>query len=133
VSIITLQNSPNSSEEQKVKNQITGLNLTILNPSGYITAANVREFQEQLRETLKHSTDSKVLVNLKQVEFLDSAGLMALASALRLAQDLGKHLSLCSVPSSVQMILEITQLDRVFEVFDNQESFKAAMLAPVAA
>ena len=54
---------------------------------------------------------------------MDSAGLMALIEAFRLAQELEKELSICSVAPSVRMIFELTQLDRVFDIFDSKDSF----------
>ncbi len=58
-----------------------------------------------------------------QVESIDSAGLMVLVSALSMAQRLNKRLSLCSVSHSVRMIFELTQLDKVFEIFDGHALF----------
>jgi anti-anti-sigma regulatory factor len=52
---------------------------------------------------------------------------MALVSALTLAQQLGKRFSLCSVAPSIRIIFELTQLDRVFEIFDNAVEFEAAI------
>jgi anti-anti-sigma regulatory factor len=45
----------------------------------------------------------------------------------RLAQSLGRRFSLCSVPPSVRMMFELTQLDTVFEIFENRDSFEATL------
>jgi anti-sigma B factor antagonist len=55
-------------------------------------------------------------VDLEQVESLDSAGLMALVSGVKLAQRLGLSLSLSSVSPTLKIIFELTQLDKVFEI-----------------
>ena len=93
-------------------------------PSGYITAAYADELQEQLSSAVNAQNYAICLVDMSKVEFLDSAGLMALVGTFRLAQKLDKRLSLCSVAPSVRMIFELTQLDKVLEIFDNRDAFE---------
>ncbi len=66
-----------------------------------------------------------VLVDLGAVTFIDSAGLMALVSGLKQAKKMGRRFSICSVSPGIRMILELSQLDRVFEIFHNVDSFEA--------
>jgi anti-anti-sigma factor len=100
--------------------------LTIVQPSGHINAANAKEFQRQLT-TAVTSTQQAVLVDMQQVESLDSAGLMSLIHALRLAQSLSQRFSVCSVAPSIRMIFELTQLDAAFEIFESHEAFLGAI------
>lgn len=94
--------------------------LTVLQPKGHINASNAEQLQTQLLRAVA-SEDSKVLlVDMQQVESLDSAGLMALVSALSLAQRLNRRLSLCGVSRSIRIVFELTGLDRVFEIFDSR-------------
>ncbi|BAU66239.1 anti-sigma-factor antagonist [Stanieria sp. NIES-3757] len=102
-------------------------NITAFQPQGYVSAANATEFLEQLSKAVKSKTDSIFLVDMTEVEFMDSAGLMALIKGFRLAQNLNRRFSICSVSPSVRMIFELTQLDNVFEIFDNRDSFEASM------
>ena len=100
--------------------------MTVIRPSGSFNASNAAEFQRNLTKVVKAGYSS-VLVDLALVESIDSAGLMALIQSLRLAQSLGKRFSICSVSPSIQIIFELTQLDRVFEIFDSQATFTAAI------
>jgi anti-anti-sigma factor len=100
-------------------------NLATIQPSGYITAANASQFQGELTASVIAKGVSSLLVDMYQVEFLDSAGLMALVSALRLSQKLGKRFALCSIPASVRIVFEVTQLDKAFEILENPEEFTA--------
>ena len=63
---------------------------------------------------------------MSQVEALDSAGLMLLVSTLTLAQRLGKRFSLFEISPSVRIIFELTQLDRVFEILEDQSPITQA-------
>ncbi|NDJ17019.1 STAS domain-containing protein [Myxacorys almedinensis] len=97
----------------------------VVRPCGCLNATNATEFQAQLTAAILSEQHSAVLVDLSQAEALDSAGLMVLVSSLRLAQRRNKRLSLCSVSASIHIIFELTQLDRVFEIFENFAAFQA--------
>jgi anti-anti-sigma factor len=101
--------------------------VTIVQPKGYVNASNAVDFQSQLTTAVSSPDLSILLVDMEQVEYIDSAGLMALISALNLAQNLERRLSICSVSPSVRMIFELTQLDRVFEIFESRAAFEAAL------
>ncbi len=108
-----------------MQNLISPLKIAECKPQGHINASNADHLKTQLT-ALVNSDIKGVLVDLHQVEGLDSAGLMALVAALSLAQRQDKRFSLCCVPPAIKMILELTQLDRVFEIFENRREFEAA-------
>jgi anti-anti-sigma factor len=100
--------------------------ITIIRPQGSINAANSLEFERDLTAVLTRGGSTVLLVDLEAIEFLDSAGLMALISALKVAQNLKWSFSLCSISPSLRIIFELTQLDKVFEIFENRSAFDAA-------
>jgi anti-anti-sigma factor len=91
--------------------------IAVFRPQGSLNAVNALEFERDLTTALSQNENKVLLVDLEEVESLDSAGLMALVSALKLAHSLGKRLSLCSLSPSLRIIFELTQLDAVFEIF----------------
>jgi anti-sigma B factor antagonist len=98
----------------------------IIRPCGSLNAANAAEFQQQLNTVVLSEQNNALVVDMSQVEALDSAGLMALVSTLNLAKVHQKRLSLCSVSSSVRIVFELTQLDGVFEIFESVSGFELA-------
>lgn len=63
----------------------------------------------------------QIAVNLHRVDFMDSAGLGALVSALkRIGRD--GELKVCEPTTSVRAMLELTRLDRVIPVLDNEQA-----------
>ena len=58
------------------------------------------------------------VIDMSEVEFIDSSGLGALIVAQKTAKQQGCRIVLCNLSSSNRMIFEITQLDRVFEMVD---------------
>jgi anti-sigma B factor antagonist len=101
--------------------------ITVVEPRGHINAATVADFQQQLTTAVSAQQRQVLLIDMSQVESLDSAGLMALVSALSSAQRLNHRFSLCSISPSIQIIFELTQLDRVFEIFKDRAAFEAAI------
>jgi anti-anti-sigma factor len=102
----------------------------VVYPVGHIDASNALKFQSHLEEVLQELGSSDVLVvDMSQVDFLDSAGLMALLHIRTTAQIRGVQIILCAIPASVQIMLELTQLDRVFPVMPSDEARGTATLS----
>lgn len=99
--------------------------LTIIQPSGALNAASAHDLQSQFSEHIAADNSAGLMVDMSQVESLDSAGLVSLISALRTARTVSKRFCLCSVPPSIRIVFELTQLDQVFEFVD-ELSVKAA-------
>ncbi|MGD1921586.1 MAG: STAS domain-containing protein [Pleurocapsa sp.] len=100
---------------------------TTFRPEGFLSAANDAEFLERLTVEVRSSVNSALLVNMEAVEFMDSAGLMALIIAFRLAESLGRRFGICSLAPSVRIMFELTQLDKAFEIFEDLNAFQATV------
>ena len=99
--------------------------ITVIRPLHHLNAATSGEFRLQLTTAISAPGVVAVLVDLGAVTFIDSAGLMALVSGLKQAKKMGRRFSICSVSAGIRMVLELSQLDRVFDIFENVESFEA--------
>ena len=71
-------------------------------------------FKTQLMEIVEGGRN-RLILNLKEVDFIDSSGLGALVSVLKRMGSEG-GIKLYSVKDSVRSILELTQLDKVFGI-----------------
>jgi anti-sigma B factor antagonist len=91
--------------------------LTVIRPQGCLNATNAWEFEQEMKSALAQDPNTIVLVDLGSVEAIDSAGLMALVSAHKLADSLGQTFRLSAMSPTIRIIFELTQLDRVFEIF----------------
>ncbi len=71
--------------------------------------------------------NKNVLVDLKEVRFIDSSGLGALVSGFKNAISQQGNLKLSSLQPQVKSMFELTRLHRVFEIYPSteeaQESF----------
>jgi len=63
----------------------------------------------------------KVVINLASVNYVDSSGLATLVSALKGVKSFGGKLRLVNLSSKVKGLFEITKLDKLFDIKDNEE------------
>lgn len=100
--------------------------LILVQPQGRLDGQGGRALEKQLVSLI---TDSQTLliVNLEQVEFMNSSGLVSLARALKNARISGCRLVLCNLQPPIKLIFELTQLDSVFEIFDTCAAAKATV------
>ena len=91
---------------------------TILRPQGHMNADRVLAFQDQLTRAVMSPTSASLTVDMSQVESLDSKGLMTLIFTLNLAERMNKRFNLCSLSAPARIVLELSQLDRAFEIVE---------------
>jgi anti-sigma B factor antagonist len=87
----------------------------VVAPVGEIDLATVRALDAALRRAESYGLGA-VVVDLRGVEFIGSSGLTALWSAQERAHSRGWSLAVAGCGSHVRHVLEITGLDRHFEV-----------------
>jgi anti-sigma B factor antagonist len=81
------------------------------------------EESARLRETVKGllAEDPKVVMNMRDVTFIDSGGLGTLVSLFTSARNAGGSVKLASLSQRVGDLLQITKLFTIFEVFDDEQ------------
>ena len=77
-----------------------------------------------LRETVKKllAQSPKVVLNLREVNYVDSGGLGALVSLFTTARNAGGAVKLASVTRRVVDLLQLTKLVTIFEMFEDEEA-----------
>jgi len=64
----------------------------------------------------------KVVLNLRDVTYIDSGGLGTLVSLYTTAKNAGGALKLASLTQRVDDLLQVTKLVTIFEVFENEQA-----------
>jgi anti-anti-sigma factor len=105
-------------------------NKILLQPQGSLDLAGGTWLKQQLAMIAPRRYEVW-LIDLSGVEFIDSAGLVALATALKTATQMGANLVLLGLRPSAQLIFEITQLDRIFTIFESYDDFLLSQKLPV--
>lgn len=94
-----------------------------LQPSGILDSTKAGQFRDEVSALVQSGADA-ILIDLKDVTFIDSSGLGALVAALKTVRSAGGKLFICSINEQVRMLFELTSMDRVFEVFSSREEFE---------
>ena len=64
-----------------------------------------------------------LIVDMENVEFIDSQGLQKLLASLKLMQAQKSNLLLCSQQPPVRIVFEITRIDQLFAIFPSVNTF----------
>ena len=94
--------------------------VTVLDLSGKITLGEDGTLLKDKLHSLLHQGKKHLLLNLGQVQYVDSAGLGALVSAYTTVTREGGSLKLLNITKKLQDLLSITKLLTVFETFDSE-------------
>jgi anti-anti-sigma factor len=95
----------------------------IIQPSGILDGVAVNSLRHEISNFVEGGTNI-VLVDFQDVTFMNSSGLGALVSTLRVVRSAGAELFLCSLSEQVKMIFELTKMDRVFKIFNSRNEFE---------
>lgn len=97
-------------------------NVTVVHFTGRVREhADVLGAMETVVRFADETPGSSLLLNMKQLEYLSNAGLGNLVGLLKKVRRTDGALKLCCVQSSVREVFEAMRLDRIFELFDDQE------------
>lgn len=95
----------------------------ILQPEGVLDAESSKVLFRQLRKLLRTNTQF-IVVDCQHVNYIDSSGLGALVRMLKLVNEANGRFALCAIGEQPQMMLELTDMQDVFEIFSSQVHFK---------
>jgi anti-anti-sigma factor len=82
---------------------------------GELDLAHAYTFDEELRR-VEESQPACIVLDLRELEFLDSCGLARLLAARRRARKAGHRLLLVRGPAAVQRLFALSAVDEAFEL-----------------
>jgi anti-sigma B factor antagonist len=98
----------------------------ILDCSGKITLGEgTMAVRNTVRDILKDN-GKKIILNLANVNYIDSSGIGELVSTYTTVTNNGGQLKLLSLTKKIQELLAITKLLTVFQVFDSEAAAVAS-------
>jgi anti-sigma B factor antagonist len=84
-------------------------NVQIIEPVGILDSTKAEEFRQSVEELLQNGAEV-ILVDLKDITFIDSSGLGTLVVLLKKIRG--------------RMLFELTSMDRVFELYEDRQAFE---------
>ena len=93
----------------------------VITVKGDIDAYHSADFKKEVKEKIASFKGMKIVLDLSNVAYIDSAGLGSLVAILKDAKNAGKSFVLSSLKPNVKRIFEMTRLDKVFRIVDTPE------------
>ena len=81
----------------------------------------VKEFKDLLFSTIDANDTKKIILDLSDVEFVDSSFLGAVVSGLKKITAIKGDIKIYGLQPPVRAMFELTRLYKVFEIFDAKE------------
>ncbi|HKF51835.1 MAG TPA: STAS domain-containing protein [Candidatus Acidoferrales bacterium] len=94
---------------------------TVVDITGEVTLFNAPDLRKVLMDLLKVRRAPRVIVNMTNVGYIDSAGVACLVEALKVARESKLGLALFGLNRVAKEVFELTRLITVFEVYGTEE------------
>lgn len=95
-------------------------NVTIIDCWGEVDLYSSTRLREALMKSIRSGGPS-VLVNLKDVGYIDSSGIATLVEALQLSRQTQTRFGLFALRTNARSVLELSRLDKVFNIFEDEQ------------
>lgn len=88
--------------------------VAVVKPNGSLDANNALDFNLAMDPLV--GEESKILLDLSMMQFLDSYGLQSIISCLRQLNANGGDLKLCNATKRVDLTLRLVRMDRLLDI-----------------
>lgn len=105
-------------------------NVKVLEPAGILDSTKAEEFRQTVDQLLQEGAEV-ILIDLKDISFIDSSGLGTLVVLLKKVRGMDRKLCICSINDQVRMLFELTNMDQVFDVYSDRATFEQEVLQPL--
>lgn len=103
-----------------LKTEANGKVMVMLVREERLDAHNSDELKIEMNRLFESGTKD-LLVDLKEVRFIDSSGLGVLVSGYKNASTHQGSIKLCSLQTQVKSMFELTRLHRVFDIYQTMD------------
>lgn len=117
--------------DQKTHTTDDGREVVVLTPTGRLDITTAWQFRLKLQDCISRLSPH-IVVNLSQVNFIDSSGLTSLVAGMRDADKVKGSFRICNVHPEAKLVFEVTMMDSVFEIFETEEEALAATPKQIA-
>ena len=100
----------------KISHRMLDADVILVQLTGRLDATSNAEVRSRLGTLLEEVDPPKLVIDLGQVPFIDSSGLAALVSGLRVAREKGGNIALSAVQPQAQTVFRLTMLDHIFSM-----------------
>ena len=114
----------------KIVKKVIDNTIIVLDITGEVRLGESAErLSEELSKLLSDDKVEGVVLDLENINYMDSTGLGELVGYLSRFQDSGKRLRLVNPNDTIVKLLQLTRLDQVFKIYTSEEKALEDMLA----
>ncbi|MBD3295906.1 MAG: anti-sigma factor antagonist [Candidatus Omnitrophica bacterium] len=93
--------------------------VSIFRVNGDIDINSSPDVKKSFDEAIRNKKD-KIVINLSEVNYVDSSGLATLVEILKNIRPFGGKMKITNLSSKVKGLFEITKLDKLFDLSDEE-------------
>src|ERR1700680_279582 len=93
----------------------------IFDISGDIDLAHSSEVRRIVLSEFREKKTPRVILNLNDVNYIDSSGVASLVEGLKASRDVGSRLILFGLSPVAHEVLQLSKLLTIFEIYDTEE------------
>ncbi|MGB3138877.1 MAG: STAS domain-containing protein [Nodosilinea sp.] len=101
--------------------------IQVIEPTGILDSTKSDGFRQAVEGMLQDGAET-ILVDLKDITFIDSSGLGTLVVLLKKIRGMNRTFCISSINDQVRMLFELTSMDRVFDIYEDRQAFEDAVL-----
>ncbi len=105
------------------------MTVAIIESTGILDGVTSNELRQEVRDAIEQGANN-ILIDFREVTFINSSGLGALVATLKSVRASGGELYLCSLNDQVRIVLELTNMENVFKIFKDRSEFKTKVVNP---
>ena len=107
---------------------------TVVDIAGEVTLFNAPDLRKVLMDLLKLQRAPRVIVNMTNAPYIDSAGVACLVEALKVARESKLGFAIFGLSRVAREVFELTRLINVFDVYGTEEeAIRGVRQAPSSA
>ena len=99
--------------------------VSVMTVKGRVDSATAPDLENALKQ-LVETEKTQIVLDLKDVEYMSSAGLRAMVSTLKAVKRVNGDLRLASPSSRVEEVLRLAGLTSIFSIYPNQKDAVAS-------
>ena len=94
--------------------------ITIFDISGNIDLSQSPEVRKLVLKEMREDRVPRVVLNLTDVNYIDSSGIASLVEGLKASRELGSRFILFGLSTNAREVLQISRLLSFFEIYENE-------------
>ena len=95
--------------------------IDVLKLKGRLEASSAKIIKDRVNSLAKQKRVN-IVIEMGDIDFIDSSGLGSLVSCLRSVKKGGGDIKVASLQDHVRAIFELTRLHRIFQIFDDSDT-----------